>query len=105
MIILLLTVPVLIASARAETPTLKVLNQWLVAINSGDAGKMTEFWQKYSHDSPAEHVANDQRLGTMTGGLKLVKVIKDDGSHIEALQIRPLKIRSLEPFSSRTKAR
>lgn len=85
MIILLLTLPVLIASAHAETPTVQVLNQWLVAVNSSDAGKITEFWQKYSHDSPAEHVAHDQRLGTMTGGLKLVKVIKDDGSHIEAL--------------------
>jgi len=82
---LLSTLFVFMAPASAETATLQVLNQWLAAINSNDSGKITEFWQKYSHDSPAEHVAHDQGLGTMTGGFKLVKIIRDDGSHLEAL--------------------
>jgi len=71
--------------AHAETPTLQVLNQWIAAINSGDAAKMTEFWQKYSHSSTDERVASDKRLGTMTGGFTLVKVVKDDGSSLVAL--------------------
>src|SRR5882757_1526283 len=82
---LLSTLSVFIAPVTPETPTLQVLNQWLAAIDSSDSGKMTALWQKYSHDSPAEHVAHDRELGTMTGGFKLVKVIKDDGSHLEAL--------------------
>ena len=84
-LLLLSILPILAAPASAETSTLRILNQWLVAIDSGDAGKMTEFWKRYSPDSAAEHVAHDQRLGSMTGGLKLVKIIKDDGSHIEVL--------------------
>jgi D-alanyl-D-alanine carboxypeptidase len=73
------------AQAFAETPTLQVVNEWVAAVNSGDTSKMTQFWQRYSHDSPAERVAHDQRLGAMTHGFTLVKVIKDDGSHTEVL--------------------
>lgn len=73
------------AQAFAETPTLQVVNEWIAAVNSGDTAKMTQFWQKYSHDSPAERVAHDLRLGAMTHGFTLVKVIKDDGSHLEVL--------------------
>lgn len=73
------------APASAETQTLKVLNQWLAAVNSGDSGKMTEFWQKYGRASAAERAAHDLRLGSMTGGLTLDKVIKDDGAHLEVL--------------------
>lgn len=71
--------------AYAESPALQVLDQWIAAVNSGDAAKMTQFWQKYSRDSPAERVADDQRLGAMTHGFSLVKVIKDDGYRLEAL--------------------
>jgi D-alanyl-D-alanine carboxypeptidase len=82
---LLSTLSVFIAPAAAETSTFLVLNQWLAAIDSGDSGKMSAFWQRYSHDSTAEHVAHDRQLEAVTGGFTLVKVIKDDGSHLEAL--------------------
>jgi D-alanyl-D-alanine carboxypeptidase len=84
-ILLLMIVSMFVPMSGAETPTLQVLNQWLAAINSGDSGKMTEFWKRYSHDSPAERVAHDRDLGSRTGGFKLAEVIKDDGSHLEVL--------------------
>jgi CubicO group peptidase (beta-lactamase class C family) len=73
------------AAANAETPTLQVLNQWLAAANSGDSAKLTEFWQKHSRDPAGERVSHDLRLVSMTGGFKLAKVIKDDGTHLEVL--------------------
>jgi CubicO group peptidase (beta-lactamase class C family) len=86
-LILLLAIPGMAAAqvAAPETPTLHVFNQWLAAVNTRDPGKMTDFWKKYSNDPPADHVANDQRLVTMTNGFTLVKIVKDDGQHIEAL--------------------
>jgi D-alanyl-D-alanine carboxypeptidase len=68
-----------------ETPTLHVLNLWLAAFNTGDQGKLQAFWQKYSSDQPEEHIPKDQNLLSITGGLTLVKVTKDDGTHLEAL--------------------
>lgn len=86
-LIFLLSIPGM-AAAQAlahETPTLHVFNQWLAAINTRSAAKMTDFWKQYSNDPPADHVANDQHLVTMTDGFTLVKIVKDDGLHIEAL--------------------
>lgn len=71
--------------AHTESPTLQVLDQWIAAVNSGDAAKMTQFWQKYSHDSPAERVEHDQRLAVMTHGFTLEKVIRDNGSRLDVL--------------------
>jgi D-alanyl-D-alanine carboxypeptidase len=67
-----------------ETPTHHVLTLWLAAFNTGDQAKLHAFWQQYSADSPDQHIPMDQHLLSMTGGLELVKVTKDDGSHIEA---------------------
>src|SRR5882757_8685166 len=82
---LLLVTLALTARGYAETPTVQVLNQWIVAINSGDAAKMTAFWQKYRHGSTDELVAHDKELGAMTGGFTLVKVVQDDGSSLVAV--------------------
>jgi D-alanyl-D-alanine carboxypeptidase len=84
---LLLVLPALAAPAATapETPTLQVLNQWLAAFNSGDATKLTAFWQKYSSEPPAPRVEGDRRLHEMTGGFKLVKVREDTGTHLVAL--------------------
>ncbi len=83
--LLLIALTAVTAPATPETPTLQVFNQWLTAINSGDAEKMTAFWQKFSRESPERHVSQDQRLVKMTGGFTLLKVNKDDGSHLEVL--------------------
>jgi CubicO group peptidase (beta-lactamase class C family) len=68
-----------------ESPTLQVLNQWLAAVNTRDTARMTAFWQQYGSDAPEQHVANDERLVNMTGGFTFVKVLKDDGLHLEVL--------------------
>jgi D-alanyl-D-alanine carboxypeptidase len=71
--------------ASAESTAVQVLNQWIAAVNSGDVTKMTQFWQKYSHDSPAELAAHDQQLLAMTHGFTLAKVVRDDGSRLVVL--------------------
>ena len=73
------------SAAAPETPTLQVFDQWLAAVNARDSATMTAFWQKYSPDAPEQHVANDARLVSMTGGFTFVKVLKDDGLHLEVL--------------------
>jgi CubicO group peptidase (beta-lactamase class C family) len=72
-------------SVTPETPTGTVLRSWLEAFNSGDSAKLLAFWQKYGADAPEPHVAGDRRLRDLTGGLKLFKVIRDDGSEIVAV--------------------
>ncbi len=81
----LMFLSLLFTTGRTESPARQVLDQWIEAVNTGDAAKLTQFWQRYSHDSPAERVENDQRLGAMTHGFTLEKVIRDDGASLVVL--------------------
>jgi CubicO group peptidase (beta-lactamase class C family) len=72
-------------ATTTETPALHALNLWLEAFNTGDSAKLMAFWQKYGTDAPAPHVSGDQRLLHLTGGMKLVKVMQDNGTHLVAV--------------------
>jgi CubicO group peptidase (beta-lactamase class C family) len=68
-----------------DTPAGAVLRSWLEAFNSGASAALLAFWQKYGSDAPERHVAMDQRLRGMTGGLTLFKVMRNDETHLVAV--------------------
>lgn len=70
--------------AFAETPARQVLDAWFTAFNSGDRTKIAAFWNRYDPDRKPP-IEQDLRFRDQTGGFKLVRVLKDDGNHIEAL--------------------
>src|SRR5271154_4700201 len=69
----------------SDSPALQVFRQWLDAFNSGDAAKVTAFWQKYGGPGAESRTPDDLRLRQMTGGMKILKVTEDNGMHVVAL--------------------
>jgi D-alanyl-D-alanine carboxypeptidase len=73
------------ATPASETPALQVFKQWLDAFNSGDAARISAFWQKYGRNRADDRVAGDLRLRTMTGGMIIYRVVEDTDTHLVAL--------------------
>src|SRR5271155_1823866 len=69
----------------SDSPALQVFRQWLDAFNSGDAAKITAFWQKYGGPGAESRAPDDLRVRQMTGGMKILKVTEDNGMHLVAL--------------------
>ena len=74
----------LAAAPASETPVLHVFRQWLDAFNSGDANRISAFWQKYVPKAD-DHVAGDLRLRNMTGGMTIFRVVEDTETHLVVL--------------------
>ena len=83
--LLLLSTVALPAAPAPDSPALQVFKQWLDAFNSGDAAKISAFWQKYGGDAREDRSAGDLRLRDITQGMTIVKVEEDTGSHLVAL--------------------
>jgi D-alanyl-D-alanine carboxypeptidase len=84
-IVLLALSPFSMPAAAADSPALQVFKQWLDAFNSGDATKITAFWRKYEPNMAEPRTSGDLRLREMTGGMKLLKVVEDSGTHLTAV--------------------
>jgi|HubBroStandDraft_1064217.scaffolds.fasta_scaffold19618_1 D-alanyl-D-alanine carboxypeptidase len=82
---LLLFAASLTAAPMSETPTLAVFKQWLDAFNSGDASRISAFWQKYGGHGPGDRVEGDMRLRNMTGGMAIFRVLEDTETHVVVL--------------------
>ena len=79
---LLLFAATLAAAPASETPVLHVFRQWLEAFNSGDAARISAFWQKYGKDRTEDHVSGDIRLRQMTEGMTIDKVLQETETHL-----------------------
>jgi D-alanyl-D-alanine carboxypeptidase len=73
------------AAPASDSPVLQVFKQWLDAFNSGDAAKISAFWQKYGGNAEADRASGDLRLREMTQGMTIFKVEEDTGSHLVVL--------------------
>ena len=51
----------------SESPVLQVFKQWLDAFNSGDAAKISAFWQKYGGNAKGDRSPGDLRLSGPLG--------------------------------------
>src|ERR1700722_18712283 len=69
----------------SDSPVLQVFKQWLDAFNSGDAAKISAFWQKYGGNAMGDRSSGDVRLREMTQGMTIFKVEEDSGSHLVVL--------------------
>jgi D-alanyl-D-alanine carboxypeptidase len=69
----------------SDSPVLQVFKQWLDAFNSGDAAKISAFWQKYGGNAMENRSSGDVRLREMTQGMTIFKVEEDSGSHLVVL--------------------
>jgi len=83
--LLALSLVVASGSPVSDSPVLQVFLQWLDAFNSGDAARITAFWQKYGAPGAQSRAQDDLRLRQMTGGIKILKVTEDTGMHLVAL--------------------
>ena len=72
------------AAPASDSPVLQVFRQWLDAFNSGDPARITAFWQKYQPGAQSR-TQGDLQLKQMTGGMKLLKIVEDNGTHLVAL--------------------
>ena len=73
------------AAPASETPALRVFKQWLDAFNSGDASRISAFWQKYGRSGSSDRVDGDLHLRTMTGGMTIFRVEEDTEMHVVVL--------------------
>jgi len=73
------------AAPASETPVLHVFKQWLDAFNTGDAARISTFWQKYGQNKADDRAAGDQRLRSMTGGMTIFRVEEDTDTHLVVL--------------------
>lgn len=81
-VLVLLFATILSAGPVAETPVLQVFKQWLEAFNSGDAARISGFWQKYGQNGGQDHVAGDLRLRQMTGEMTIDRVEENTATHL-----------------------
>jgi CubicO group peptidase (beta-lactamase class C family) len=81
---LLLFAAALAAAPASETPVLHIFRQWLDAFNSGDAARISAFWQKYGKGGTEDRVSGDFRLRQMTGGMTIDKVLEETDTHLVA---------------------
>src|SRR5215469_3273757 len=79
---LLLVAVALAAAPASETPVLHVFRLWLEAFNSGDAARISAFWQKYGKGGAEDRVAGDLRLRQMTAGMAIDKVVEETDTHL-----------------------
>lgn len=82
---LLLGAATLPAAPVSETSSLRVFREWLDAFNSGDAPRISAFWQRYGKNGAGDRVQGDLRLRTMTGGMTIVRVQEDTETHLVVL--------------------
>ena len=82
---LILITSSLTAAPMSETPALTVFKQWLDAFNSGDASRISAFWQRYGSHGPGDRVEGDLRLRNMTGGMTIFRVLEDTETHVVVL--------------------
>lgn len=73
------------AAPASETPTLRVFKQWLEAFNSGDASRISAFWQKYGRSGFGDRVEGDLQLRAMTGAMTIFRVEEDTKTHVVIL--------------------
>ena len=72
-------------ASATDSAALQVFKQWLDAFNSGDATRIDAFWHKYDPNAAEPRTPHDMGLREMTGGMKLLKVVEDSGTHLVAL--------------------
>jgi retinol-binding protein 3 len=65
-----------------DTPVGRTFKAWLDAFNDGQRESMDAYFRKYD---PSKSVDNEMRFRDMTGGFKLLKVVKDEPLHLEFL--------------------
>lgn len=73
----------LVPTLAAETPTRRVLDQWLLAFNSADRAKLNAFWQAYNPDWT--QIDRELHVRKESGGFTLMKVTSDDGKNLDAI--------------------
>jgi D-alanyl-D-alanine carboxypeptidase len=73
------------AAPATDSPVLQVFRQWLDAFNSGDAARITAFWQKYQGPEAAPRTNDDLHLRQMTGEMKILKITEDTETHLVAV--------------------
>jgi len=84
LVVFLLLAAAAYAAVPANSPALQTFQQWLAAFNSGDAAKISAFWQQYGTRGD-DRVAGDLRLRSMTGGMTIFRVVEDTGTHLVVL--------------------
>jgi hypothetical protein len=70
------------AVAIPDNPAGRALKAWLEAFNSGDAGKLNAYYQRYE---PAKSADGTMGFREQTGGFDLLSVEKSEATHIEYL--------------------
>jgi D-alanyl-D-alanine carboxypeptidase len=83
--LLLLSAVAFPAAPAADSPVVQVFKQWLDAFNSGDRARISAFWGKYGGNAGDDHTSGDLRLREMTGGMSILKIEEDTGTHLVAL--------------------
>jgi D-alanyl-D-alanine carboxypeptidase len=69
-----------------DSPVLDTFQQWLSAFNSGDAAKISGFWQKYgSKQLPPARFSLDVRLREATGGMSIFRITEQTQTHLVVL--------------------
>ncbi len=69
-----------------ESPVLNAFQQWLSALNSGDASKISEFWHTYgSRQLPSSRSSFDLRLRKATGGMSIFRITEQTQTHLVVL--------------------
>ena len=72
-----------IASSQTITPARKAFDLWLAAFNSDDRATISAFWK--DHNPGWKGIDRELSVSRESGGLTLVKVLSDDGAHLEAI--------------------
>src|SRR5262245_20104379 len=80
---LLLATSLFAQSSIPDTPAGKVFAAWLAAFNSGDAGQIIAFDDKYRNQLPP--LAQTLNFREQTGGFTLVSIEKDQALSLEAV--------------------
>jgi CubicO group peptidase (beta-lactamase class C family) len=71
------------AIAQAQTPARKTFDLWLQAFNSDNRTALAAFWD--THNPAWKGIDRELVVSRESGGFTLMKVITDDGSHLEAV--------------------
>ena len=72
-----------IAPAQTSTPTRKAFDLWLKAFNTDDRGALVAFWN--AHNPGWKGIDRELAVSRESGGFTLIKIITDDGVHLEAV--------------------
>jgi len=72
-------------AVAVDSPVLQVFRKWLETFNFGDAARISAFWSQYGGNGPGDRAERDEQLRQMTGGMTIVRVEEDTGTHFKGL--------------------